>query len=62
MLSSISLVKSETNCPANRAIYTSEDTYHHFKTDTPATSDLDPKAMERQAELERMYIETAGST
>ena len=25
MLSSISLVKSETNCPANRAIYTSED-------------------------------------
>ena len=38
-----------------------EDTYHHFKTDTPATSDLDPKAMERQAELERMYIETAGS-
>ena len=39
-----------------------EDTYHHFKTDTPATSDLDPKAMERQAELERMYIETAGST
>ena len=39
-----------------------EDTYHHFKTDTPATSDLDPKAMERQAELERIYIETAGST
>jgi ectoine hydroxylase-related dioxygenase (phytanoyl-CoA dioxygenase family) len=39
-----------------------EDTYHHFKTDTPATSDLDPKAMEHQAELERMYIETAGST
>ena len=39
-----------------------EDTYHHFKTDTPATSDLDPKAMERQAELARMYIETAGST
>ena len=38
-----------------------EDRYHHFTTDRPATSDLDPKALERQAELERLYVETAGS-
>ena len=38
-----------------------EDRYHHFRTDRPATSDLDPKALERQAELERLYVETAGS-
>ncbi|MGB0556379.1 MAG: hypothetical protein ACPGJW_03910 [Paracoccaceae bacterium] len=38
-----------------------EDRYQHFRTDRPATSDLDPKALERQAELERLYVETAGS-
>jgi hypothetical protein len=37
-----------------------EDAYQHFRTDIPASSDLDPDSMERQAELERMYVETAG--
>lgn len=38
-----------------------EDRYNHFKPDFPATSDLDPEALERQAELERLYRATAGS-
>jgi hypothetical protein len=37
-----------------------EDAYQYFRTDIPASSDLDPDSMERQAELERMYVETAG--
>lgn len=38
-----------------------EDRYNHFKPDIPATRDLDPEALERQAELERLYRATAGS-
>lgn len=38
-----------------------EDRYNHFKPDIPATSDLDPETLERQAELERLYRATAGS-
>ncbi|MEM7291066.1 MAG: phytanoyl-CoA dioxygenase family protein [Pseudomonadota bacterium] len=37
------------------------DNYHHFGVDLPAESDLDPVAIQRQAELERMHVETAGT-
>ena len=37
-----------------------EDKYQNFGTDIPATSDLDPLAIKRQAELEARYIEIAG--
>lgn len=37
-----------------------EDKYQHFGTDIPATSDLHPDAIKRQAELEARYIEIAG--
>jgi ectoine hydroxylase-related dioxygenase (phytanoyl-CoA dioxygenase family) len=38
-----------------------EDRYHHFEPDVPATSDLDPVAVQRQAELEALHIATAGT-
>ena len=37
------------------------DEYGHFGVDIPATSDLDPVAVARQAELERRHVETAGT-
>ena len=37
------------------------DPYHHFGTDTPAESDLDPVAIKRQEELQKLYEETAGT-
>ncbi|MEE8504742.1 MAG: phytanoyl-CoA dioxygenase family protein [Kiloniellales bacterium] len=37
-----------------------EDRYYHFHQDRPAESDLEPGAVERQRELERLYIATAG--
>jgi len=39
-----------------------EDHYHHFADDRPADTDLDPAALERQSNLERLYIETAGTS
>lgn len=39
-----------------------EDKYNHFALDIPAERDLDPAAIKRQAELEALYIETAGQT
>jgi len=38
-----------------------QDWFGHFGTDIPATSDLDPAAIARQAELEARYRETAGA-
>ncbi len=38
-----------------------EDRFNHFGIDIPATSDLDPVAIARQAELERLHVETAGT-
>lgn len=37
-----------------------EDKFQNFETDIPATSDLDPVAIKRQADLEAKYIEIAG--
>ncbi len=37
-----------------------EDRYRHFHQDRPAESDLEPAAVERQRELERLHIATAG--
>ena len=37
-----------------------EDRYRHFHEDRPAESDLEAEAIERQRELERLYIATAG--
>ncbi len=37
-----------------------EDRYNHFHRDRPAESDLESGAVERQRELERLYISTAG--
>ena len=38
-----------------------EDRYNHFHLDRPAESDLEPGAVERQRELERLHIATAGN-
>ena len=38
-----------------------KDIYQHFKTDIPATSDVDPDATQRRAGLKHMYVKTAGS-
>ena len=38
-----------------------KDTYNHFGVDVPAETDLDPAAIARQAELEKRYVETAGT-
>ncbi len=38
-----------------------KDTYNNFGMDIPAQTDLDPVAIERQAALEKLYIETAGA-
>lgn len=37
-----------------------KDNYQNFGTDIPAQSDLDPVAIQRQAELEARYIKIAG--
>ncbi len=37
-----------------------EDKYNNFNLDIPAEIDLDAKAIARQLELEKLYIETAG--
>lgn len=37
------------------------DEYAHFGVDIPATSDLDPEALARQAELEKRHVDTAGT-
>jgi hypothetical protein len=37
-----------------------KDTYNNFGIDLPATRDLDPAAIQRQAELEALHVETAG--
>ncbi len=37
------------------------DTYNNFGIDIPAERDLDPVAIARQAELEKRYVETAGT-
>jgi len=37
-----------------------QDKYRHFLTDLPAESDLDPKALDRQRELEEHYKAIAG--
>jgi len=36
------------------------DPYNNFGTDIPAEIDLDPAAIQRQAELEALHVETAG--
>ena len=36
------------------------DEYGYYGVDMPATSDLDPVALKRQEELERIHVETAG--
>lgn len=36
------------------------DKYNNFGIDLPATRDLDPAAVQRQAELEALHVETAG--
>ena len=38
-----------------------EDRYHHFGTDSPALTDLDPAALQHQAELEQRHKDIAGS-
>lgn len=38
-----------------------QDRFNHFGVDIPAISDLDPVAIARQAELERLHVETAGT-
>ncbi len=38
------------------------DRFKNFAADIPAKSDLDPKAVEKQVELERRYREIAGTT
>lgn len=37
------------------------DTFNYFGIDLPAECDLDPVALARQEELERMHVETAGT-
>ena len=39
-----------------------KDLHGNFGTDLPAQTDLDPVAIQRQAELERLHIEIAGSS
>ncbi|WP_171236209.1 phytanoyl-CoA dioxygenase family protein [Ruegeria sp. HKCCA6837] len=38
-----------------------EDNFGHFGIDTPAESDLDPVAVQRQIELEQRHVEIAGT-
>lgn len=38
------------------------DKYQHFKNDELAESDLDPTAIARHEELQRLYLETAGTS
>lgn len=38
-----------------------QDKFNYYGTDIPAETDLDPVALERQAELERVHVETAGT-
>ena len=37
------------------------DAYNHFGADIPARGDLEPKALERHRELDRLYRETVGN-
>jgi len=37
-----------------------QDRFGHFLQDRPAEADLEPAALERQRELDRQYLETAG--
>lgn len=39
-----------------------QDRFNHFSKDIPAKSDLEPQAMKRQEELEKLYNETAGNS
>ena len=39
-----------------------EDRHGHFGADVPATADLEPAALKKFEELDRLYRETAGST
>ncbi|MDT2083543.1 MAG: hypothetical protein RMX62_01550, partial [Planktomarina sp.] len=39
-----------------------QDKFNHFAKDMPAKADLEPKAMKRQEELEKLYNETAGNS
>jgi ectoine hydroxylase-related dioxygenase (phytanoyl-CoA dioxygenase family) len=39
-----------------------KDNYKHFGVDIPAETDLDPVAIQRQADLEKLHVETAGTT
>ena len=38
-----------------------EDRYNHFGTDVPAQADLEPEAMARQAELQQLHKDIAGT-
>ena len=38
------------------------DKYNHFAADIPATTDLDPKALAKQRELEEQYKQIAGTS
>ena len=38
-----------------------EDRFVHFRADRPAESDLEPAAVERLSELERLHVATAGT-
>ena len=38
-----------------------QDKYHNFQIDRPAQDDLEPAAMDRWRELDRLHIETQGS-
>ena len=39
-----------------------QDKFNHFAKDMPTKADLEPKAMKRQEELEKLYNETAGNS
>jgi len=38
------------------------DRFHHFKSDRPASSDFEPDAVTRWAELDKLHVETKGSS
>jgi len=57
------LVGSQTKHKNDTAILVrGQDKFNHFSRDVPAKSDLEPKAMKRQEELEKLYNETAGNS
>ncbi len=39
-----------------------EDKFKHFGVDVPASSDFEPEAVKRHAELQKLYVETVGTS